>query len=54
MLDLVIKHGWIVDGTGAPGRHADLAIAGGKIVAVGKVTEAARETIEKEGSFRRS
>ena len=49
MLDLVIKNGWIVDGTGAPGCTGDVAITGGKIVAVGKVTEAARETLEADG-----
>jgi N-acyl-D-aspartate/D-glutamate deacylase len=32
--DIVIKGGTVVDGTGAPGRTADVAIAGGRIVAV--------------------
>jgi len=35
MLDLIIKHGRIVDGTGAPGCIGDVAIAGGKIVDIG-------------------
>ena len=34
--DLLIKNGTVVDGTGAPAHKADVAIAGGKIVEVGK------------------
>ncbi|MEX2563227.1 MAG: D-aminoacylase [Nitriliruptoraceae bacterium] len=42
--DVVIKNGTVVDGSGGPSRQADVAIAGGKIVAVGEVpaTDAAR------------
>ena len=42
--DLLIKNGKIIDGTGAPGYLADLAIAGNKILATGKLSdiEAAR------------
>jgi N-acyl-D-aspartate/D-glutamate deacylase len=32
--DLVIRHATVVDGTGAPRRTADVAVAGGRIVAV--------------------
>ena len=39
MLDLLIKNGTVVDGTGASGRQADVAIQGGKIATIGKVTE---------------
>lgn len=35
MLDLVIRNGLIVDGSGLPGRHGDVSIQGGRIVAVG-------------------
>src|SRR5262249_55856326 len=46
MLDLVIKNGTVIDGTGAPGHRADVAIQGGKIVTVGKVTDGAHRTID--------
>ncbi len=36
-VDLVIRNGTVVDGTGAPGRVADVAIAGDRIVEVGAV-----------------
>ena len=37
--DVVLRGGWVVDGTGAPGRWADVAIRGERIVAVGKLGE---------------
>jgi N-acyl-D-aspartate/D-glutamate deacylase len=49
MHDLTIKNGFVVDGTGAPGFHADVAIEGGRIVEVGKVTAPARRTIDADG-----
>ena len=46
MLDLVIKNGWIVDGSGAPGFSGEVAIRQGKIVAVDtRVSEQARQEI---------
>jgi len=36
--DLVIRGGFIVDGTGAPGQIGDLAVSGGRIAEVGTVT----------------
>ena len=47
--DLIIKHGTIVDGTGAPRYEADLAVANGKIAAIGEVSAPARETIDASG-----
>jgi N-acyl-D-amino-acid deacylase len=44
--DLIIRNGTVIDGTGAAGQHADVAIAGGNVAAIGKVTEAARRTID--------
>ena len=39
--DLVIRHGKIIDGSGAPARAGDVAIAGGRIAAVGDVAPGA-------------
>ena len=44
--DLVIKNGTLVDGTGAPARRADVAIARGRIAEVGRVTDGAARVID--------
>ncbi len=44
--DLLIKNGTVVDGTGAPRFRGDVAIANGKIAAVGKVTDGAKQVID--------
>ncbi len=44
--DVVIKNGTVVDGTGAPRQQADVAIAGGKIAAIGKITDGAKRVID--------
>ncbi len=51
MVDLIIRGGTVVDGTGAAPMRADVAVDGGRIVAVGDVSEvgAARRTIDAEG-----
>jgi N-acyl-D-amino-acid deacylase len=41
--DLLIRNGLVVDGTGAEPREADVAISGGRIAAVGKLSGSARE-----------
>ncbi|HEY5170466.1 MAG TPA: amidohydrolase family protein [Acidimicrobiia bacterium] len=49
-LDLVVTGGTVVDGTGAPARTADVAIADGRVVEVGQVdASAARERIDADG-----
>jgi N-acyl-D-aspartate/D-glutamate deacylase len=48
--DLVLRGGRIVDGTGNPWRHGDVAIRAGKIVAVGKIPPgAASRTLDVAG-----
>lgn len=40
--ELVIRNGYVIDGTGAARSRADVAIAGDRIIAVGKVDQASR------------
>src|SRR5688572_1140247 len=47
--DVIIRNGKIIDGTGNPWYHGDVAIHRGKIVAVGKVVGAASRTINATG-----
>ncbi|HEY8121539.1 MAG TPA: amidohydrolase family protein [Myxococcota bacterium] len=47
--DLVIRGGNVVDGSGAPARTADVAIRDGRIVEVGRVSGAARRTLDADG-----
>ena len=47
--DLIVRGGTVVDGTGAPARTADVAVSGGTIAEVGRVTGSARRTIDADG-----
>ncbi|MBV9834757.1 MAG: amidohydrolase family protein [Alphaproteobacteria bacterium] len=49
MHDLVIRGGTVIDGTGASSRTADVAIANGVIVAVGKDVGAANRVVDADG-----
>ncbi len=49
MHDLIIRGGTLIDGTGAPARQADVAIAGGLVVAVGQDLGSGREEIDASG-----
>jgi N-acyl-D-amino-acid deacylase len=42
-MDIVIKGGTLVDGTGAPGRRTDVAVSGDRIVEIGEGLRGARE-----------
>jgi len=48
--DLLVRGGFVIDGTGAPARRADVAIAAGRIAAVGQIDPAgARATVDVGG-----
>src|SRR5690349_12905136 len=49
MYDYVIRGATVVDGTGAPGRQADVAVDGGSVVAVGDVGEQGRTELDAGG-----
>ncbi len=48
-IDLVLRGGTIVDGSGAPSFTADVAISGDRIVEVGKVAERGKREIDADG-----
>ena len=49
MHDLVIRDATIVDGTGAPPREGDVAVDGGRVVAVGDVDGRGRREVDADG-----
>jgi N-acyl-D-aspartate/D-glutamate deacylase len=51
MHDLVIRGGTVVDGTGAPGFPADVAVDGGVITAIGSISTKGREEIDASGKI---
>jgi N-acyl-D-amino-acid deacylase len=49
MHDVLIRGGKIVDGTGKPAFTGDVAIANGRIAAVGKDLGSAKRTVDAKG-----
>ena len=49
MLDYLIRSGTVLDGSGGPGRHADVGVRDGRIVAVGRVDESAATELDAAG-----
>ena len=47
--DLVIKNGKIIDGSGLPGFHGDVAVRGGRIVEIGRVNGGAHRVVDADG-----
>jgi N-acyl-D-aspartate/D-glutamate deacylase len=44
--DLLIRNGMVVDGTGRPGRRADVAVQDGKIAEIGRPSDSAKRVID--------
>lgn len=49
--DLVIRRGFVADGSGEPGREADIAIDDGRVTAVGNIPAKGREEIDAKGQL---
>lgn len=49
MHDLLIKNGTVIDGSGGARYRADVAISDGKITAIGRINERAKQTVDAEG-----
>jgi N-acyl-D-amino-acid deacylase len=49
--DLVIKNGTVIDGSGLPRYRADVAVRHGRVAAIGRIREAAREVIDADGQM---
>lgn len=49
MLDLLLQGGTVIDGTGAPGRRADVGIRGDRIARLGEGEEPAARTLDVSG-----
>jgi N-acyl-D-aspartate/D-glutamate deacylase len=49
VLDVLIRNGSVVDGTGSPARRADIGIRDGRVVNVGQTDEPASRTIDADG-----
>ena len=51
MVDMVVRGGRVVDGTGARARTADVAVDGGRIVEVGRVSGRGTREIDADGAL---
>jgi len=49
MLDLAVKNGYLLDGTGNPWLRADIGVKDGKVVRVGRLVESAKTSINTQG-----
>ncbi|HET9692232.1 MAG TPA: amidohydrolase family protein, partial [Acidimicrobiales bacterium] len=49
--DVVVRGGTVVDGTGGPARTADVALAGGRVVEVGRVDGRGAREVDADGAL---
>lgn len=49
MVDLVVRGAIVIDGTGAPARHADVAVHDGAVVEVGAVADSGTREVDADG-----
>jgi N-acyl-D-amino-acid deacylase len=47
--DLLIKNGYIIDGSGMPAFYGDVAVAGGKVVELGRLSGSAKRVMDVDG-----
>src|SRR5215211_3620255 len=49
MLDLIIRNGHVIDGTGSDRRRADLGVLDGRITAIGEIDDSAKHVVDADG-----
>jgi N-acyl-D-aspartate/D-glutamate deacylase len=49
MLDVVVRNGSVIDGTGSPARRVDIGLKDGRIAAIGDLDESGRSVIDADG-----
>ncbi|HUF97780.1 MAG TPA: amidohydrolase family protein [Ilumatobacter sp.] len=49
MLDLIIRNGVVVDGTGSERRHADIGVLDGRITAIGDIDDSSARVVDADG-----
>jgi N-acyl-D-aspartate/D-glutamate deacylase len=47
--DLLIKNGYIIDGSGMPAFYGDIAVVGGKIIELGRLSGSAKRVMDVDG-----
>ena len=47
--DLVIRNGTVIDGSGMPRFAADVGVQRGRIAAIGRIRDSARQVVDAEG-----